>query len=220
MTSQINAIGIVQLSDSGQQPQFVANYLNDKTFNNNVLNLVSKPNFNIRESQVGAFELETSQYVFVGGSNNIIYYVVTKHGYPTRTLSACMDELKLQYMNCVNNNKQFNKNTLLNLCKKYDDPTNVDKLAQVTAKVNAVKSVMQQNIEVALANCVKLEDIEKNAEELQLMAGIFRVDAKKLRSKMWWKEMKMKLIIAFIILAILGIIIGVIVGMSQQNSGK
>jgi len=37
---------------------------------------------------------------------------------------------------------------------------------------------------------------------------------------MWWKNMKMKLILAFIFLSILAIIIGVCVYMSKKNSSS
>ncbi len=49
------------------------------------------------------------------------------------------------------------------LAVKYDDIAKVDKLASVSRKVDSVKLVMQQNIDVALQNCVKLESIEKQA---------------------------------------------------------
>ena len=46
------------------------------------------------------------------------------------------------------------------LAAKYDNLTEIDKLAAVTQKVESVKLVMQKNVEVALQNCVKLQDIE------------------------------------------------------------
>jgi vesicle-associated membrane protein 4 len=76
---------------------------------------------------------------------------------------------------------------------------------------------MQDNIDVALRNCVKLESIEAQAEELQQQAGVFKKSAHELKNKMWWKNMKMWLIIAFIVLVILGIIIGVAVAYSKKN---
>ena len=87
----------------------------------------------------------------------------------------------------------------------------------MTRKVDTVKLVMQENVDLALQNCVKLESIEKQAEELQQQAGVFKRSAHDLKKKMWWKDMKMKLIIGFIVIAILGIIIGVIAYMAQQN---
>ena len=73
---------------------------------------------------------------------------------------------------------------------------------------------------MALQNCVKLENIEKQAEELQQQAGVFKRNATDLKNKMWWKNMKMKLILAFIFLSILAIIIGVCVYMAKQNEKK
>jgi hypothetical protein len=55
-------------------------------------------------------------------------------------------------------------NTLLSkLCKKYDNLNEVDKLASVALKVDSIKLVMQDNVDMALQNCVKLESIEKAA---------------------------------------------------------
>lgn len=100
---------------------------------------------------------------------------------------------------------------------KYDNLSEVDKLASVTKKVDAVKLVMQDNVDMALQNCVKLESIEKQAEELQQQAGVFKRSAHDLKKKMWWQNMKMRLIIGGIVVVILAIIIGVIVHMSKQK---
>jgi uncharacterized membrane protein len=127
---------------------------------------------------------------------------------------------------------------------KYDNLAEVDKLASVTKKVDAVKLVMQDNVDMALQNCVKLEAVEKvrlvyihhglqhtlyvyispyylqQAEELQQQAGVFKRSAHDLKKKMWWQNMKMKLIIAAIVIVILAIIIGVIAYMVEQNKKK
>jgi len=49
------------------------------------------------------------------------------------------------------------------ICQKYDNLAEVDKLASVARKVDTVKLVMQENVDAALQNCVKLESIEKAA---------------------------------------------------------
>jgi hypothetical protein len=102
---------------------------------------------------------------------------------------------------------------LQKICQKYDNLAEVDKLAAVAKKVDSVKLVMQENVDIALQNCVKLESIERAAEELQQQAGVFKRNANELKKKMWWKNIKMKLIIAAIVLVIIGIIVAVIVVM-------
>lgn len=49
---------------------------------------------------------------------------------------------------------------------------------------------MQDNVDLALQNCVKLESIEKAAEELQQQAGVFKRNATELKKRMWWKNLK------------------------------
>jgi hypothetical protein len=68
----------------------------------------------------------------------------------------------------------------------------IDKLAATFAKVQSVKLVMQDNVDLALQNCVKLESIERAAEDLQQQAGFFKRDAKELRKRMWWKNCKVR----------------------------
>lgn len=78
------------------------------------------------------------------------------------------------------------------------------KLAAVTNKVEDIKLVMHENIEKATQNCVKLESIHEKSEELMVEAGVFQTNARKLKDKIWWKNMKMRFIVGSI--AIIGII--------------
>lgn len=102
------------------------------------------------------------------------------------------------------------------LPRRYDDLANVDQLHATLAKVETVKIVMQDSIELALANCVSLEAIDQKADELQSQAGMFKTRAKKLRSQMWWKKCKMQLLIAFVVIAIIGVLIVIIMAYTGQ----
>ena len=57
-------------------------------------------------------------------------------------------------------------------------------------------------------------------EELQQQAGVFKKNANELKNKMWWKNMKMWLIIGAIVLIITAIIIGVAVAYSKGSKSK
>ena len=58
------------------------------------------------------------------------------------------------------------------IAKKYENSAAIDKLTAVLNKVESVKIIMQENVDLALQNCVKLETI-------QLQAGINQVSSLK-----------------------------------------
>ena len=102
------------------------------------------------------------------------------------------------------------------LCNKYNNLAEVDKLSAVSQKIDAVRLTMQENVSVALQNCVKLESIEEQTNELQQQAGVFKKNANELKNKMWWKNIKMLIIIFIIVAIILAIIIGVVVSQAKK----
>ena len=155
--------------------------------------------------------------------------MICKSNYPQRVAHAALEELQRQFMAKAGDKASTAKekaldkqcgSILLRICEKYDNLAEVDKLASVSRKVDTVKLVMQENVDLALQNCVKLESIEKAADDLQQQAGVFKRSAHDLKKKMWWKNIKMYLIIGFIVLAIIGCIAGVIAYMVEQNKKK
>ena len=60
---------------------------------------------------------------------------------------------------------------------------------------------------MALQNCVKLENIERQAEELQQQAGVFKRNATDLKNKMWWKNKKVLIGIILAVVVILAIVV-------------
>ena len=88
-----------------------------------------------------------------------------------------------------------------------------DPLIHIQHKVEVVKIVMHENINKLLENTIKLEELEIKAEDLMKSAKIFEHDTKSLKRKLWWKRMKMQLIIATTIIVALGLVIGIPAGL-------
>ena len=53
-----------------------------------------------------------------------------------------------------------------------------NKINEVNEKLDKVKMVMHDNIDVALQNCAKLENMEIKSEELLQQAGVFKTQTK------------------------------------------
>uniref|UniRef100_A0A0E0K977 Uncharacterized protein n=1 Tax=Oryza punctata TaxID=4537 RepID=A0A0E0K977_ORYPU len=92
---------------------------------------------------------------------------------------------------------------------KYCDahPEEIDKLAKVKAQVTEVKGVMMQNIEKVLDRGEKIELLVDKTEDLRSQAQDFRKAGTKIRQKMWWENMKMKLIVFGIVVALILLIV-------------
>lgn len=94
-----------------------------------------------------------------------------------------------------------------------------EKLIKVQGQVDTLKTKTHQNIVAVMERGVKIDDLTIKSEQLQQDSGVFQRGAKQLKDKMWWKNIKMKLMIVGIIAIVLTILITVIV-LSAKNSSK
>jgi hypothetical protein len=85
-------------------------------------------------------------------------------------------------------------------------PEEINKVAKVQSQVSEVKSIMMENIEKVLDRGEKLEMLVDKTENLRYQADQFQKSGKALRNKMWWQNIKMKLLVA-LILAIVVVVI-------------
>ena len=89
-------------------------------------------------------------------------------------------------------------------------------LSRARAEIEEVKGVMVANIEKVLQRGEHLDLLVDKAEELEYEANRFKKNATKLRKKMWWENMKWKVLLFFI----LGIIITFIALGASGKLGK
>jgi len=82
-----------------------------------------------------------------------------------------------------------------------------NKVSRLQGQVSEVVDVMQGNITRVMQRGDNLEDLRDKSDELSNSATQFRVHAKGLRNNMWWKECKMRILLAFVIIVVLIIII-------------
>jgi len=104
-------------------------------------------------------------------------------------------------------NREFGSKLKEHMQYCVDHPEEVSKLAKVKAQVSEVKGVMMENIEKVLDRGEKIELLVDKTENLRSQAQDFRQQGTKVRRKMWLQNMKIKLIVLGIIIALILIII-------------
>eukprot|EP00245_Coleochaete_scutata_P007150 TRINITY_DN22251_c0_g1_i1.p1 TRINITY_DN22251_c0_g1~~TRINITY_DN22251_c0_g1_i1.p1 ORF type:complete len:225 (-),score=47.64 TRINITY_DN22251_c0_g1_i1:1120-1794(-) len=89
----------------------------------------------------------------------------------------------------------------------HDHPDEMNRIAKVKAQVQEVKGIMMENIEKVLDRGEKIELLVDKTENLRFQADNFQRQGRQLRRNMWFANMKMKLIVLAIIVAIILIIV-------------
>ncbi|KAG6495243.1 vesicle-associated membrane protein 727-like [Zingiber officinale] len=82
-------------------------------------------------------------------------------------------------------------------------PEEMSKLSKLKAHITEVKGIMMDNIEKVLDRGEKIEFLVDKTENLQLQADSFQRQGRQLRRKMWLQNLRFKLMVAGVILAII-----------------
>ncbi|CAJ2655703.1 vesicle-associated membrane protein 722-like [Trifolium pratense] len=104
-------------------------------------------------------------------------------------------------------NKDFGPKLKQHMQYCVEHPEEVSKLAKVKAQVSEVKGVMMENIDKVIDRGEKIEVLVDKTENLRSQAQDFRQQGTQLRRKMWYQNMKIKLIVLAIIIALILIIV-------------
>lgn len=153
-----------------------------------------------------------------------VYICITTKGYPSRYIYGTADgqtrgvlaELKRQFverfgdasLTCPPNGLNSKASGMLRgLCGEFNDLSGIDKMAAVQGKVDAVKGVMASNINQALKNVDRLEDIDEKAVVLAETANKFKNTSGSLKRNMQWKYIRMVILMTVLVAAVLTIII-------------
>ncbi|KAL5702498.1 hypothetical protein ACHQM5_027711 [Ranunculus cassubicifolius] len=83
-----------------------------------------------------------------------------------------------------------------------DHPEEISKLGNLAAQVSEVQGIMRQNIDKVLDRGEKLEVLVVKAEDLGAQANQYRIQGTQVKRKMWLANMKIKLIVLGIIIAL------------------
>lgn len=177
---------------------------------------------------IGGFKVvqsEAHQVVYGADSDGLCMAVITGLKYPSRVAVQMLSDMYGQFSEkfglqiksaTANSLTKKSKSILSSLCVKYDDLTNVDKAASLTAKVDEVKVTMQDNIATMLNNIDKAENIADQATQLNEQANVFKKKSTDLKKQMRCKDLKVTIILVALVVGILlAIIVPLIMKMKK-----
>ncbi|WFC98117.1 synaptobrevin [Malassezia yamatoensis] len=94
--------------------------------------------------------------------------------------------------------------------------------AQIQAQIEETVGVMRDNINKVNERGENLNSLQDKTDNLSVSAQGFRRGASRVRKQMWWKDMKMRLLIVVGIIALLCLIIipSAVKGVDNNKSGS
>lgn len=95
--------------------------------------------------------------------------------------------------------------------------SSADSFATVNNKLDDVKNIMVQNIEMVLERGEKLELLVDKTDKLQSEAFKFEKSSRQLKIAMYWRRIKLYLLIFFIVALIIWILTAVICGIDYKK---
>jgi len=81
------------------------------------------------------------------------------------------------------------------------------KTAAIQAQIDDTVGIMRENITKVAERGERLDSLQDKTDNLAVSAQGFRRGANRVRKNMWWKDMKMRIIIGFAIAIIIIIIV-------------
>ncbi|OQR95953.1 hypothetical protein THRCLA_07440 [Thraustotheca clavata] len=173
-------------------------------------------------------DCEPNKFHFTLDNDELVYCAITAADYPIRLafklIAAVQEEITSKYASKIMTAKDngLDKDcakSLSVIATQYDDRTKVDKIAEVMAQVDAVKSTMQENIQVVLSNTEKMETVEQKSNDLSEQAKVFRNTGKSLSRAMYWKNLKMTIAIGLLIVLVIIIALAML-GVFKSSSSS
>ncbi|CAM9125594.1 unnamed protein product [Sphacelaria rigidula] len=223
MSLRITFVGVVRFTDRVMVAGYSPSEAGDALI---IKELMANPDTFVEPRKRYTSEGSMFSIHYTADDSNRVYSAVTDKEYPPRIAFAMLEEMQTKFLTKVGDKSltaregslsRSMKSSFKDLCVKYEDVRNVDRMAAVQDKVDVVKMTMQDNIQQMLANEERLDQISQNAENLNEQAKVFENRSSALRRQMRCRAIKAWMALALVVIILLIIIIVPIVQHAKNN---
>uniref|UniRef100_A0A6B2LIR9 V-SNARE coiled-coil homology domain-containing protein n=1 Tax=Arcella intermedia TaxID=1963864 RepID=A0A6B2LIR9_9EUKA len=136
----------------------------------------------------------------------VVFLVSSKPEFGVRVPFGFLDDISLlwfeRYANEPETTAAFSRSEFGRTLKQkmeFYSSTAADKLKSINAQLEIVKAQMKENLEKVMERGDSIQNIVDKTESLQTDSFQFRSSATTLKKKMWWQNVKFKIILGIII---------------------
>jgi len=166
----------------------------------------------LTESGKYNFQLNETRIAYALVDEGIVYGSICSTAISSSAAMVFLADVKDQFCSqfsqvdrttAPENTTQFRRFSLaLKKCTEIAYSGGQEKLTAVKQQIEDTRQIMSQNIDKVLERGEKLEDVMDKSEQMRDTADAFRKKGRELRRKMWYQNLKFKLIIAAVVAVI------------------
>ena len=155
---------------------------------------------------------KNENYYFTFSKPDLIYIILANNQYPERYIFELIQKINEENIpNMVNDEtRELNpsgRQSLKQLIDTYQEPKNINKIAEIQSDVNAIKVDMKKNINKMVESVEDVNDLQNKSEALKLETNEYKKESIEVRKITWWQNFKLWIILGLVVLILIIIII-------------
>ena len=155
---------------------------------------------------------KNENYYFTFCNPDLIYILLANNQYPERHVFELIQKINDEKIpNSVNDEtRELNpsgRQALKQLIDHYQDPKNINKIAEIQKDVDSLKVDMKKNINKMVESVDNVNELQDKSEALKLETDDYKKNAIEVRRITWWQNFKLWIILAGLVLLLILIII-------------
>jgi hypothetical protein len=155
---------------------------------------------------------KNENYYFTFCKPDLIYILLANNQYPERYVFELIHKVNDENIPSMVNDETRELNPsgrqqLKALIENYQNPANINKIAEIQNDVNSLKVDMKKNINKMVESVDDVNDLQNKSEALKMETDDYKKNAVEVRKLTWWQNFKLWIILGLVVLILIIIII-------------
>ena len=151
-------------------------------------------------------------YYFTFCKPDLIFIILASNEYPERHIFELIQKINEDNIPSMVNDETRELNptgrqALKQLIDIYQEPKNINKIADIQSDVDSIKIDMKKNINNMVESVDDVNTLQNKSEALRLESNDYKKNSVEVRRITWWQNFKLWIILGCIVLILLIIII-------------
>ena len=158
---------------------------------------------------------KNENYYFTFCRPDLLYIILSNNTYPERYIFELIHKINDERIYTMVNDETRELNPsgrqqLKQLIDYYQDPKNMNKIAEIQSEVDSLKIDMRDNINKMVDSVDNVNELQGKTEALKFETDEYKDQSIQVRKITWWQNVKLWIILGIVVLIIILIIIFIV----------